>query len=304
MKTPQDIAIVGAGLMGHAIAYALASAGHRVRVFDRSTEALTALPERLAGIADLFGDPPHIAQSVQAASSLAEAAETATLVIEAATENLAVKQFIVAELEATVAPEAIIASNPSALPIGRIAEKALHPGRVVGTHFWNPPHLVKLVEVVEARTTRRDTVKRTMRLLGAAGYKAVHVKKDVPGFIGNRLQHALKREAIALVANGVCDAETVDDVVKYGFGSRLGVLGPLEQSDLVGLNLTQAIHETLMPDLDTTDTPHPLLQRLVAEGKLGMSSGEGFYKWTPDKAEAVRKRLRDALIAQARSNQN
>ena len=304
MDARQGLAIVGAGLMGHGIAYAFARAGCPVRVFDSSDEALKSLPERLRGIADLLGDPLDAAASVEVCSSLGDAAESASIIIEAAVENLEVKQLIVSELESIVASDAIIASNTSALPITRIATKASNPERIVGAHFWNPPHLVKLVEVVQAEKTSTDVVMRTISLMASAGYRAVHVKKDVPGFIGNRLQHALKREAIALVASGICNAETVDDVVKLGFGSRLGVLGPLEQSDLVGLNLTQAIHETLMPDLDRTDRPHPLLERLVAEEKLGMATGEGFFKWTPKSAEAVRKRLRDHLIAQAKSQKN
>lgn len=304
MDTGHNIAIVGAGLMGHAIAYALSAAGHKVSVFDRSDAALATLPKRLQAIAELFGDPPDAAGSVKACRALSDAAGTAEFVIEAAAENLETKQFIVAELEATVSPDTIITSNTSAIPITRIAEKASYPERIVGTHFWNPPHLVKLVEVVQAAKSSRRAVASTVSLLSGAGYRAVLVKKDVPGFIGNRLQHALKREAIALVASGVCDAETVDDVVKLGFGSRLGVLGPLEQSDLVGLNLTKAIHETLMPDIDRTDTTHPFLDSLVSEGKLGMSTGEGFYKWTPARAEAVRTRLRDFLLAQAKNRES
>jgi 3-hydroxybutyryl-CoA dehydrogenase len=136
--------------------------------------------------------------------------------------------------------------------------------------------------------------------LQGAGWHPVLVCRDIPGFIGNRLQHALKREAIALVAAGVCDAKTVDDVVKLGFGARLAVLGPLEQSDLVGLDMTKAIHDVLMPDLDTTPHSHPLLNELVARGELGMKSGKGFRRWSEEEARAVRERLRDFLIRTAR----
>jgi 3-hydroxybutyryl-CoA dehydrogenase len=129
----------------------------------------------------------------------------------------------------------------------------------------------------------------------------VHVRKDIPGFIGNRLQHALKREAIALVADGICDAETVDDVVKNGFGARLAVLGPLEQSDLVGLELTLDIQETLIQHLNRTVGPHPFLREKVAQGKLGMKTGEGFRRWTPRQADEVRQRLNRFLAAQAKA---
>jgi len=299
MTKTSNITIIGAGLMGHGIAHVLAAAGHSVKVFDRSEEALESLPGRLAKLCDLLSVAPAINDRITAHGNLADAATGADFVIEAAAENLEIKQFIVAELEAVVEPTSIIASNTSALPITKIAARASNPERIVGTHFWNPPHLVKLVEVVQAEKTSLKTIKRTLALLSDAGHRAVHVRKDIPGFIGNRLQHALKREAIALVANGICDAETVDDVVKLGFGKRLAVLGPLEQSDLVGLPLTKAIHETLMPDLDRTDTVHSYLEKRIADGYVGMASGEGFRTWTEDEANALRERLNNFLVAQA-----
>ena len=148
----------------------------------------------------------------------------------------------------------------------------------------------------------RPAADRLAGVLRTIGRHPVLVHRDIPGFIGNRLQHAMKREAIALVASGVCDAETIDDVVKQGFGARLGVLGPLEQSDLVGLDLTKNIHDTLIPDLDVTSTTHPYLNALVAKGDLGMKTGKGFRQWTSAQAEAVRDRLRRALVAAARRN--
>lgn len=301
MQQNQHIAIIGAGLMGHGIAHVLSSAGHNVRVFDRSAEALDKLPERLAAIDDLLGADGKESDRISACDDLSLAVDGVDFVIEAAAENLEIKRFIIAELEAFVTPEAIIATNTSAIPITEIAAKAHRPERVVGAHFWNPPHLVKLVEVVQAEMTSLETVQKTIALLEGAGHRAVHVQKDVPGFIGNRLQHALKREAIALVANGVCDAKTVDDVVKHGFGKRLAVLGPLEQSDLVGLSLTKAIHDTLMPDLDRTRTTHPYLEELVKNGDIGMASGQGFYSWTEESADAVRDRLTQFLAAASNS---
>jgi 3-hydroxybutyryl-CoA dehydrogenase len=172
---------------------------------------------------------------------------------------------------------------------------------VLGTHFWNPPHLVPLVEVIQTEWTSDEVVRRTMGLLAAAGRQPVHVRRDIPGFIGNRLQHALKREAIALLAAGVCDAETIDTVVKSGFGARMAVLGPMEQTDLVGVDLTLDIQNTLMADLDRSTEPTQLIKDKVAQGKLGMRTGEGFRKWTPESANAVRERLRRFLAEQAKS---
>ena len=225
----------------------------------------------------------------------------ALLVIEAAPEKLALKQQIFADLEANVSADTILASNSSAIPSTEIGRHLAHRERVVGTHFWNPPHLVPLVEVIQTENTSETVVARTMALLTDVGLKPVHVRKDIPGFIGNRLQHALKREAIALVADGVCDAETLDDVVKSGFGARLAVLGPLEQSDLVGLELMLDIHEALIPHLDRTAGPHPFLRGKVEQGMLGMKSGEGFRRWTPQQADNVRQRLNRFLVDLAKA---
>ena len=148
--------------------------------------------------------------------------------------------------------------------------------------------------------TTDASVAKTMALLRMAGRIPVHVMMDFPGFVGNRLQHALKREAIALISAGVCDADTIDEVVKTGFGARMAVLGPMEQTDLVGVDLTLDIQYVLMADLDRSTEPTPLIKNLVASGKLGMRTGEGFRKWTPQSADAVRERLRNFLAEQAK----
>jgi 3-hydroxybutyryl-CoA dehydrogenase len=259
------------------------------------------LPQRLRQIVDLLDADPALLDRITAQDDLAAAVGAAQFVFEAAPEKLELKQRIFADLEAVVAPETILASNSSAIPSTEIGRNLKHRERVVGTHFWNPPHLVPLVEVIQTEWTSDDVVRRTMELLAAAGRSPVHVRRDIPGFIGNRLQHALKREAIALVASGVCDAETLDTVVKSGFGARLAVLGPLEQSDLVGLDLTLDISEVLVADLDRSAGPHPFLREKVAAGKLGMKTGEGFRRWTPEEANAVRDRLRTFLAEQAKA---
>jgi 3-hydroxybutyryl-CoA dehydrogenase len=298
MDKPQ-IAVIGAGLMGHGIAYLFAAGGYTVRVQDPASGALEKLPQRVRDICDLLGTDRAAAERVSTGQSIEWAASSAGIVIEAAPEKLALKQTIFADLERLAPADAILASNASALPITRIAAGLKNKDRVLGAHFWNPPHLVPLVEIVLMSEANRPAADRLATILRAVGRHPVLVHRDIPGFIGNRLQHALKREAIALVAAGVCDAETIDDVVKQGFGARLAVLGPLEQSDLVGLDLTKNIHDTLMPDLDVTPHTHPYLEALVEKGELGMKTGKGFRHWTPDEAEAVRQRLRDALVKSA-----
>ncbi|MBI4922231.1 MAG: NAD(P)-binding domain-containing protein [Devosia nanyangense] len=300
--TQTHIAVVGAGLMGHGIAYLFGAAGHRVRVQDPSPAALEQLPLRLREICDLLGTDRATADQVEGSSSLAEAVADADFVFEAVPEKLELKQQLFAELERLAPARAIFCSNTSSIPIASIGARLADPSRLVGAHFWNPPHLVRLVEVVVKDEANRAAAERVVELLRAAGRHPVVLNRDIPGFVGNRLQHALKREAIALVAAGVCDAETIDDVVKLGFGARLAVLGPLEQSDLVGLDLTKAIHDVLISDLDVTPHTHPYLDALVAKGELGMKTGKGFRSWTPETAAAVRERLRTFLAKSARAD--
>jgi 3-hydroxybutyryl-CoA dehydrogenase len=299
--TPQKIGVIGAGLMGHGIAYLLAAAGHTVGIYDPSTEWRASLAARLESARDLLDGDPALLDRISAHDQMKPAMADASFVFEAAPEKLPLKQQLFAELESITASSTILASNSSAIPSTAIGAGLRHRDRVIGTHFWNPPHLVPLVEVIQNERTSDDTVRRTMALLRDAGRNPVHVKKDIPGFVGNRLQHALKREAIALVAAGVCDADTIDDVVKSGFGARMTVLGPMEQSDLVGLDLTLDIQNVLLADLDRSTEPTQLLKDKVASGKVGMRAGEGLRKWTPQSAGAVRERLRRFLADQAKA---
>jgi 3-hydroxybutyryl-CoA dehydrogenase len=296
-QLPQRLAVVGGGRMGAAIAQVFAAAGTVVTVYDPSAETRDAVHDRVASACRLLGaDAAEVVARVRTVDGIAPACAGADLVIEAAPESLAVKREIFAELDAVNPPGVTLATNTSAIPIGRIAEGLTHPERVLGTHFWNPPYLIPLVEVVRAAGTTPGAVDATVRALAAAGLMPVPVDADVPGFVGNRLQHALKREAIALVAAGVCSAETVDLVCRYGFGRRLPFLGPLEQADLGGLDLTLAIHEVLMPDLDTTREPQPLLVELVRRGDLGARTGRGFRTWRPGEADRRLAEVDAALL--------
>jgi 3-hydroxybutyryl-CoA dehydrogenase len=297
----QKIGVIGGGLMGHGITYLFAAAGYHVNVFEPFADMRASLPRRLQAIVELLGDDARLLERIAAHGSLDSAMRGVAWVFEAAPEKLPLKQQIFAEVEKLVAPTAILASNSSAIPSTEIGRHLRQRERVIGTHFWNPPHLVPLVEVIQNEKTGDDVVRQTMALLRRAGKTPVHVRRDIPGFVGNRLQHAMKREAIALVAAGVCDAETIDTVVREGFGARTAVLGPMEQSDLVGLDLALDIAEVLYEHLDRTAGPHPFLRDKVKSGKLGMKTGEGMRTWTPEEAEAVRARLSRFLAEQAKA---
>ncbi|MGH9108443.1 MAG: 3-hydroxyacyl-CoA dehydrogenase family protein [Acidimicrobiales bacterium] len=295
------VAVLGAGLMGLGIGQVLAAAGHDVALFDPDPRAVASVTDRARAIFLLLDQDLSGLARMHPTGDLDQAVAGAGLVIEAGPEDLDVKHRILADVCVRTGPDATLTTNTSGIPVGALAEPlGTHARRFLATHFWNPPYLVPLVEVVPGKETAPDVVTEVVSLLARAQLKPVRLATDIPGFIGNRLQHALKREAIALVASGICDADTVDTVAKWGFGLRLPVLGPLEQSDMVGLGLTLAIHRELIPTLDVTAAAHPLLEERVSQGKLGMATGEGFRKWTPGEAEAVGRRLTDYLVEAAR----
>ena len=296
----QQIAVIGAGLMGHGIALTLAKAGQYVAITDPLEEARASVSGRIRQSMKAMGDDePAIARAlkmIEVFNTTPGAVHQADVVFEAAPERLALKQKIFAEIEAHAPDNCILASNTSVMPITQIMSKLRLKNRAIGTHWWNPPHMIPLVEVVKTEWTDPKVAQDTFDLLADAGKTPVMVEKDVPGFIGNRLQHALWREAVSLVENGICKAGDVDTVVKSCFGRRLAVLGPLENADLVGTDLTLDIHENVLHDLESRKGPSPYLEKLVAEGRLGMKPGEGFRKWTAEEAEAVRARVADHLI--------
>lgn len=291
MMNKARITVIGAGLMGHGIAQVFALAGHAVTIYDSFAATLDSAKSRIAANLRDLGDDPSAVERVTPERDLAAAVRDADYIVEAAPEDLAIKQKLFAEIESAARKDAILASNTSVIPITQIMQSLRHRERALGTHWWNPPYLVPLVEVIGTEWTSPAAIQTTMDLHAAAGKTPVHVKKDVPGFVGNRLQHALWRECVALVANGICDAETVDTVIKASFGRRLAVLGPLENADLVGTDLTLAIHKTVLPAIDSTPGPSPYLEKLVADGNLGMKSGEGFRKWSVEEQDKLRTRV-------------
>lgn len=293
------IAVLGAGLMGHGIALTFAKAGHPVSLYDPTESMLKTAHDRMQSSLRLMGvDEALIADSIARTTLCTEistAVSEASYVFEAAPEKLELKRTIFADVEAHAPEDAILASNTSVIQITKIMSGLRLQHRALGTHWWNPPHMIPLVEVVKTEWTDATLADNTVALLASVGKRPVLVQKDVPGFIGNRLQHALWREAISLVEQGICTAEAVDDVVKASFGRRMAVLGPLENADLVGIELTQDIHQQVLFDLERTEQASPYLQTLLDKGHSGMASGRGFREWREGDIEATKARIANHL---------
>jgi 3-hydroxybutyryl-CoA dehydrogenase len=304
MSKTENIAIIGAGLMGHGIAQIFANKGYSVTLMDLSDDlldqAVSNIRSNLAVMAQKnIGTQQNIEpviSRIKTTTDMTEAASGANFVVEAVSENLDLKQKVFQELDGLCQQNTILATNTSVISITEIASEAGFRDRIVGTHFWNPPYLIPLVEVVRGEDTSDETMDRTFSLLQAVGKHPVRVNKDVPGFVANRLQHALWREAISIVEKGIADAETVDECIRFGFGLRLPVLGPMENTDMVGTDLVLAIHSYILKHLESSPEPSPLLKKMVEDGNLGFKSGRGFQEWPPEKAEKSKKRLQEYLL--------
>ncbi|MFH1036182.1 MAG: 3-hydroxyacyl-CoA dehydrogenase NAD-binding domain-containing protein [Pseudomonadota bacterium] len=287
----QTIALLGGGTMGHGIAQVLAIHGHPVRLYDPSPQVLEAVPGRIAqNLEPFLALGLHTPQEAQACLAnltlcpdLAQACQGAQVVIEAVPEDLKLKQRLLAQAQAQAQAGALLCSNTSALSITAMARDLADPGRLVGTHFWNPPQVIPCVEIVRGQKTSPQALAEATDLVTRVGKEPVQVLREVPGFLGNRLQHALQREALYLVEQGIASAEDVDRVVKYGFGLRYALMGPLERADLGGLDITHAVQATVLPDLDNRVTQSELLRQRVEAGQLGVKTGQGFYQWTPQR---------------------
>lgn len=288
------VGVLGAGLMGHGIAQVFSQAGFAVTIWDPDAQALNDVPRKIDAHLQQLGEPRRA--SVRLCTTLAECVQGCDLVVEAAPEQLALKQELVRQIDAAN-PDCIVASNTSVLRITEIALHATNPRRVVGTHWWNPPYLIPVVEVVRGEHTGADVADQVTHWLRAAGKLPVDVFKDAPGFVGNRMQFALVREAAHIVAQGICSAETVDLVARHTFGRRMAAVGPLRNSDYIGLDLVEAIIDYLAPHLcDVPQTP-ALIKQLVAAGDKGAKTGQGIFPWREGEREQTEQRLLQHLAA-------
>lgn len=299
------IGVVGAGLMGHGIAQIFASAGYAVDLYDVNPATLEAAPNRITENFSPFielglatsEDLARCLSRVNLCHTLAEVCRGTQVIIEAILEDLALKQSTFVEIERYAAAQTLLTSNTSAISITQISEVLSGRGRFMGTHFWNPPQVIPNVEVTKGRYTEDGAFDMVYALMQKVGKVPVRVLKDVPGFLGNRLQHAMWREAISLCENGIASAEDIDKVVKYGFGLRMPFIGPLETADLAGLKLTEDIHQYLFPYLENAQTVSPLVSKLVAEGATGVKSGKGFYEWPPERVKHLIQKRDTVLLS-------
>ena len=304
LKSIKNISVIGSGLMGSGISQIFASYGYQVKSYDvdpgqelimrdliRSNLSLV-----MADQADKTEQIEQIISRITFTTDLQSAAESADFVVECVPENMNLKQEVFSALDSICRSDIPLASNTSVMSITEIASKCEGKHRIIGTHFWNPPFLLPLVETVRTENTSEQVIELTMQLLKKVGKKPILVKKDVPGFVANRLQHALWREAISIVENGIADAQTVDEAIKYSFGMRLPVLAPLENSDMVGTDLVLSIHEYVLPHLERSPKPSPYLEKLVTAGKLGFKTGKGFMEWTQGEQRQLRNNMINHLI--------
>lgn len=278
----RSVAVVGGGLMGRRIAGVMGRAGLPVVLCDSQPAVL----DNAVNEARSMAPDAHIVGK----ADLAAAVANADLVIEAIVEDLDAKRALFAAAR-DAAPEALLASNSSVIPISRITEGLACASRTIGMHWWNPPDLIPIVEVIRGEHTSTESMDTAFEVLEFVGKIPVRVQRDVPGFVGNRLQHALWREAIDLVASGVCDAETVDLVVRNTIGLRLAAMGPIENADYVGLDLTLAIHDQVLPSINSDPHSSPLLRDKVAAGELGAKTGRGFLSWPAGSRDTAAARL-------------
>ena len=291
--------VVGGGLMGVGIALKAALAGSLTRVIEPDAQRAARIAEVADGILGELVEAGAIASDAKAGAigRLTVSHELHGLadcdwVIEAIPEDLAAKRQLLAQVEDIVSPAAVLASNTSGFLPDTLCEAMQHPQRFLVTHFWNPPHVIALVEVVPGSRTDAGVVQRTAQWLSAMRAQPVVLKSAIPGFIGNRLQFALLREALHIVRSGAASAETVDAVMKASLGRRYGARGPFECADIGGLGTFLSIATHLMPTLAKDEGVLELLREQTRAGRLGLSTGKGFYDWDSGrigKLQAIRR---------------
>lgn len=295
----EKVTVLGAGTMGHGIAQLYAQAGYEVHMYDIKDEYLEKAMERISNNLDMMiqeqtiteEDKNSALQHISTSTDLKEAVSGTRFVTEAVSENLKIKFELFSQLEEIVEDDVIIASNTSTFSIKELSEGVKKKDRLIITHFFNPAHLVPLVEVVKGPETSTEIIDRTVGVLKAIGKKPVVLKKDIPGLIANRLQAALVREAFYLLDNDVAEAEDIDLAITAGPGFRWAFIGPLETADFGGLDIWKSVIENLAPVLSKDEKIPPFVEEKVQSGNLGTKTGNGLFSYTDH--EEIQRRIRE-----------
>ena len=313
MKTPtiRKISVIGPGMMGHAIAQEFAVAGYEVmlcgRSEDRLQEAITKIERSLSELAEWEiiseNDVAPSLERLQTTTDLTAAGSFADLIVEAIVEELEIKNELFSRLDTIASEGTIFASNTSSILPSVLAAATRRPDRFLVLHYFNPPYLIPLVEIVRGNETSDTTVEVIYNLMETMGKSPIICQKEAPGFIVNRLQLVLWREAFNIVQKGIASPQDVDLAVKKSFGRRMGMVGPFELYEYIdGYDLTLQCEKYMLPDMDTSNESYPLLLEKVEKGELGAKSGKGFYEWTPEFTEAWRKKMLKGLVAYAKAD--
>ena len=304
----KNVAVIGMGTMGPGIAATLARGGMIVHGYDTSADAVAnsaALIGGAFGVLEALGMPDHGGpEQISMRGSLADCVAGVDLVVETVPEDLDLKLDLLGQLDGLVSPDCVLASDTSGIPITRLQEGNSHPGRVVGMHWSNPPHIIPIIEVVAGQDTAPKTVERMTALIRQINLLPILVKKDVPGFVENRVLYAIMRECVDLVEEGVIDAEALDQCVSWGIGYKLAVVGPMALLDMAGLDIYQAVGSYLNKELSTRGDVSPLITEKTAAGRLGIKSGGGIFDYTPQQVSQLRQARAQKLVATRKALEN
>lgn len=299
MNLPATATVVGSGTMGPGIAATLARAGVSVRLYDISDDAIAAAKasyQTVQGVLDAVGTTAGDGGGVEFGTDLDAALEGTELVIEAVPEKLELKRQVLAQIEERVGDDVLITTNTSGIPITTMAEELRVPGRFIGMHWSNPPHLIPMIEVIPGEQTTDDAVQRVVGIVEAFAYVPV-VEKEIAGFVENRVLYAILRECLAMLEEGIVTPEGMDACVKWGIGYKLSVIGPTRLLDMAGLDIYKAVSSYLNAELDASTATPRLIEEKVAAGQLGFKAGGGMYQYGDGEVDAKRKDIVAGLIA-------
>ncbi|MBZ9605974.1 5-formyl-3-hydroxy-2-methylpyridine 4-carboxylate 5-dehydrogenase [Phyllobacterium chamaecytisi] len=298
----RNIAIIGLGTMGPGMAARLARGGLQVVAYDVAPAAIERARSML-GVAETVLDalgiapPPAGVGTVRFTGDIGDAVSGADLVIENVPENISVKAEVYRTIDGLIGSDTIVASDTSGIPITKLQAHISHPERMVGMHWSNPPHIIPMIEVIGGEKTAPQTVATIRDLIRSIGLLPVVVKKDVPGFVENRVLYALLREAVDLVERGVIDPEDLDTCVSWGIGYKIAVIGPMALLDMAGLDIYKSVSSFLNADLSNRDDVAPMVLEKTNASKLGIKSGEGMFSYTPEQTKALQGERARKLVA-------